>query len=73
IGITEYSERLAKFHEGLMIAVYTTVQYPRVSMRRSQEGRVEMDLTLGRDGSYRGVKAVSQSAYKALNKEAVRA
>ncbi len=73
LGVQEYSRRLAEFHGSLVSMVYREIRYPQRAVRRSLEGRLELDLTLKNTGELVTVIVSQSSGHKLLDNAAVEA
>lgn len=73
LDVKDYSQRLAQFNTNLIHSVYGDIQYPRQAVRRNIQGRLELDVTLQRDGTLLDVSVAQSSGYKILDKAAVKA
>ena len=73
LGIQEYSQRLAAFHTQLVRMVYGEIKYPKRAVRRSLEGRMELDVTLTADGTILNIALASSSGHQMLDEAAMEA
>ncbi|MCB1842790.1 MAG: TonB family protein [Halioglobus sp.] len=73
LGVQAYSQRLATFHTDLVRRVYSEIHYPKRAVRRSLEGRLELDVTLTAEGELVEVAVASPSGHQLLDEAAVAA
>ena len=73
LGVQEYSRRLSEFHGSLVSMVYREIRYPKRAVRRSLQGRLELDLTLQNTGELVAVIVSQSSGHKLLDNAAVEA
>ncbi|MFK7977997.1 MAG: TonB family protein [Halioglobus sp.] len=73
LGVKEYSQRLSTFHNDLVAKVYREIKYPKRAVRRSLEGRLELDITLRKSGELVAVAVAQTSGHKLLDEAAVEA
>jgi protein TonB len=70
---SEYSRRLGEFNDLVVRRVYAEIEYPRAAVRRSLEGALDLDVTIGSDGALTEVVVARSSGYRMLDGSAVRA
>lgn len=73
LGVQEYSRRLSAFHNNLVARVYRAIKYPKRAIRRSLEGRLELDITLRNSGELVSVSVAETSGHRLLDEAAVEA
>jgi len=73
LGVREYSRRLSAFHNNLVARVYRAIKYPKRAIRRSLEGRLELDITLRKTGELVAVSIAETSGHSLLDDAAVEA
>ncbi|MDZ7784135.1 MAG: TonB family protein [Halioglobus sp.] len=73
LGLQEYFQRLATFHGDMVRRVYGEISYPRRAVRRSLEGRLELDVTLTATGELLAIQIVHSSGHRILDDAAVSA
>ncbi len=73
LGVQEYSQRLAAFQGSMVARVYSKISYPKRAVRRSLQGRLELDVVLTGSGRLRAVKVASSSGHDMLDDAAVSA
>lgn len=73
LGIQEYSQRLAAFHTQLVRMVYGEIKYPKRAVRRSLEGRMELDVTMTSQGRVISIEIASSSGHPMLDDAAIAA
>ena len=73
LGIQEYSQRLAAFHTQLVRMVYGEIKYPKRAVRRSLEGRMELDVTMTAQGRVISIEIASSSGHPMLDDAAIAA
>lgn len=73
LAASEYSRRLGAFNDLVIRRVYAEIEYPRAAVRRSLEGALELDVTIGADGELSDVAIARSSGYRMLDGSAVRA
>ena len=73
LSVRDYSKRLGIFNTNLIKRVYGEIHYPARAVRRSIQGRLELDVTLAQDGTLVGVAVAQSSGYKILDRAAVKA
>lgn len=70
LDLQEYSERLSRFHGGLVTSVYKYIRYPTRAVRRSLEGRLELDITLDESGELIDITVSRTSGHRLLDNAA---
>lgn len=73
LGVQAYSQRLASFHTDLVRKVYGQIHYPKRAVRRSLEGRLELDVTLTASGDLVRVAVATTSGHQLLDEAAIAA
>lgn len=73
LGLQEYFQRLAIFHGDMVRRVYGEISYPRRAVRRSLEGRLELDVTMTATGELLAIQIVRSSGHRILDDAAVSA
>lgn len=73
LGLQEYFQRLGSFHSDMVRRVYGKIRYPRRAVRRSLEGRLELDITMTGAGELLGIQIVQSSGHRILDDAAVSA
>ena len=73
LGVQEYSRRLSDFHGSLIRLVYGEIRYPKRAVRRSLEGRLELDLTITASGEVVAIAIAQDSGHRLLDEAAVEA
>lgn len=73
LGVQEYSQRLSEFHNDLVARVYRNIKYPKRAVRRSLEGRLELDITLRKSGELVNVAIAETSGHPLLDAAALEA
>lgn len=73
LGLQEYFQRLATFHGDMVRRVYGEISYPRRAVRRSLEGRLELDVTMTATGELLTIQIVRSSGHRILDDAAVSA
>jgi TonB family protein len=73
LDVVEYSRRLASFNNIVLHMVTEKIRYPKVAVRRSLQGNLELDLTLLDDGSLAAVNVGRSSGFDTLDAAALRA
>ncbi len=73
LGVQEYSQRLLAFHGEMVRMVYGEIRYPKRAVRRSLEGRLELDVTLDAEGQVLAIEVAQGSGHKLLDDAAVNA
>tara|TARA_R110002110_G_scaffold362241_1_gene572021 strand:+ start:87944 stop:89326 length:1383 start_codon:yes stop_codon:yes gene_type:complete len=73
LSVELYSQRLYAFNSNLLRKIYSQINYPARAVRRSIQGSLELDLLLGRDGSFIDVSVVRSSGHSLLDKAALAA
>ena len=68
-----YSKRLSEFNNMLLRKVYGNIRYPRSAVRRSIQGKLEIDITLNTDGEVLSVDVARSSGHGMLDDAAIRA
>ncbi|NND67439.1 MAG: TonB family protein [Halioglobus sp.] len=71
LGVQEYSQRLATFQSNMVARVYSKIRYPKRAVRRSLQGRLEIDVVLSGAGELRNVEVASSSGHAILDNAAV--
>jgi protein TonB len=73
IDAIEYTQRLASFNNHVMRSVYAKIRYPKSAVRRNIQGKLELDLTVAKDGTLLNVTVALTSGNKLLDKSAIKA
>jgi TonB family protein len=73
LDIQEYSQRLGTFHSQLIRMVYGEIRYPKRAVRRSLEGRIELDVTMTAEGKILDIAVAVGSGHNLLDVAAVEA
>ncbi len=73
LGVQEYSRRLSAFHGDLVARVYRAIKYPKRAIRRSLQGRLELDITLRESGELVSVTVAESSGHSLLDDAALEA
>ena len=68
-----YSQRLAVFNNMLLRKVYSNINYPRAAVRRSLQGKLEIDMTLNSAGEIQGIEVARSSGHTVLDEAAAKA
>lgn len=71
LDVQQYSQRLAEFHSAVITQVYREIQYPKRAVRRSLQGRVELDVRFTTEGDFVEVEVFQSSGHKILDKAAM--
>jgi TonB family protein len=73
IDAIEYTQRLAAFNNQVMRSVYAKIRYPKSAVRKNVQGKLELDLTVAKDGTLLSVTVALTSGSQLLDKSAIRA
>jgi TonB family protein len=73
LGVQEYSQRLSDFHAQLIAKVYGKIRYPKRAVRRGLQGRLELDVTLSKEGKLLDINVAQPSGHAILDNAAIKA